>query len=290
MESEGSPPKGIYVNCGKCIPCRINNKEQWKIRMLHEMSYYDSGLFVTLTYDDDNVPINSYGLMVLSKDHIRNFIKRLRIKLDRNYDIKIKHYTVGEYGYTNGRPHYHSILMGLNYSYKEVIKDTWNYCRWEVHEDKCIGSVTSASIGYVADYQTKRLDVSYKEYNELYDVPEEFRLISNGIGKRYCLDNADELRKNLCIKYRGKEIPLPRYYMNLLGLKGDDYVEKVKESQVRNVSEKLDIELDYEQLYELDSSLLAKLLRLELKEAENKNVNISKVYDINRKKNKTRHF
>lgn len=45
-------PDGLLVPCGKCLLCKIHKRKEWSMRMLHELSYYDDSIFITLTYND----------------------------------------------------------------------------------------------------------------------------------------------------------------------------------------------------------------------------------------------
>lgn len=49
---------GILLPCGHCIGCRLERSRQWANRCMLELQYHDSAYFVTLTYDDDHVPIS----------------------------------------------------------------------------------------------------------------------------------------------------------------------------------------------------------------------------------------
>ena len=91
------------------------------MRIMSEVSVHD-GVFVTLTYNDENCP-RDYQL---NKVDYQLYLKRLRQNLARSRAParKIKYYCVGEYGeigsehdYYNtgfGRPHYHLIISGLS--------------------------------------------------------------------------------------------------------------------------------------------------------------------------------
>ena len=50
------PP--IMLPCGRCVGCRMAKSKEWAIRCVHESSLHKSSAFVTLTYDDANIPIN----------------------------------------------------------------------------------------------------------------------------------------------------------------------------------------------------------------------------------------
>ena len=102
------PPDYILeVPCGYCHSCQKSYNNQYRIRLLYELRKYPPGtcLFVTLTFDDDN-------LKKFSKDTnkaVRLFLDRLR----KDYGKQIRHWFVCEFGTLYGRPHYHGILFNV---------------------------------------------------------------------------------------------------------------------------------------------------------------------------------
>ncbi len=74
---------------------------------------------MTLTYDDEHLPINDYvdsdgvihGKPTLRKRDVQLFLKRLR--KNYKYDNHIKYFCCGEYGGKTFRPHYHLIIFGF---------------------------------------------------------------------------------------------------------------------------------------------------------------------------------
>ena len=48
-------PNGRFP-CGKCIACRIAKSREWSSRLLHELTYWDKAVFITLTYEDQFLP------------------------------------------------------------------------------------------------------------------------------------------------------------------------------------------------------------------------------------------
>lgn len=100
---------GLY-GCGQCLPCRINRSRLWMNRQLLESFSHDQNMFVTLTYDDQNLPDHNS----LVPAHLRLWLKRLRKAVSPR---TFKFYGVGEYGQSGTRginPHYHVSLFGLS--------------------------------------------------------------------------------------------------------------------------------------------------------------------------------
>lgn len=95
------------IACGKCQECLINHANNWATRIMCEAKSHEKNCFVTLTYDNEHLPINQ-NHMTLRKKDIQDFIKRLRYHIDEN----IAYFLCGEYGPRTFRPHYHMILFG----------------------------------------------------------------------------------------------------------------------------------------------------------------------------------
>lgn len=126
----------IEIPCGKCIACRLAYSRQWADRCMLEASFHDSNYFVTLTYDNEHLPLvetidNDTGEIIhnatLVKRDLQLFFKRLRKALP---DCKIRYYACGEYGSQTLRPHYHAIIFGLTLDDLVLYKmspDGYNY-------------------------------------------------------------------------------------------------------------------------------------------------------------------
>lgn len=106
LEAEkGIEYAGIYCKfpCGSCVNCRRNQQRKWVARMALEERTHRESSWVTLTYDEDNLPADS----CVRKEHLRRFLKTLGRK-----EIWPRYFAVGEYGNRTGRPHYHVLLFG----------------------------------------------------------------------------------------------------------------------------------------------------------------------------------
>lgn len=194
---------GRRLPCGRCIGCRINRGHEWSLRLLHELDYWDSAVFVTLTYDDEHLP---EGGTLVARD-LQLFLKRLRLDLK---DRRIKYYAVGEYGDNYYRPHYHGIFFGLFKSDKRLIDECWNL------GFVYLGSVTEFSINYVTSYIQKKLYGSMaKEVYEGKEAP--FARMSKGLGRRWMEENKDFILLNAGLLRGGRFVKAPRYYLKMLG-------------------------------------------------------------------------
>ena len=130
----GFNQKYTPVPCGYCAACLKKRRSIWSYRLLYELKQHSYSSFITLTYEDDQLPESG-----LEKDHIQKYLKKIRKKR------KCRYYCVGEYGSQTHRPHYHAIIFGIH-SADPVLTNSWKY--GFVHT----GTVTEASIGYVTKY------------------------------------------------------------------------------------------------------------------------------------------
>lgn len=107
----------LTVPCGHCTECRMHKNDDWFIRSYFEwLKASELGgfaLFFTLTYRDSELPTcTHYHIPCFSHEHIQNWLKRIRNKID----FPIKYLITCEYGDEKHRPHYH----GLFYVYKKT--------------------------------------------------------------------------------------------------------------------------------------------------------------------------
>lgn len=194
----------IAVPCGKCAACLSNRRLEWFVRLKEEYKSSLSGWFITLTYDDQHVPVTEDGLLSLDKVDVQLFMKRFRKSIDQ----KVKYFCVGEYGSNYGRPHYHLLLFHYNETKENVqskIVSAWSLGTVDV------GSMSDRAINYVCKYVINRTD----NYTGL--VP-PFILCSKGIGINYvdkCRSyHLDDLRRCYYVDDGGIRRKLPRYLRN----------------------------------------------------------------------------
>lgn len=118
-ETLKNDPDAIQVPCGKCVGCRLEYSRQWANRCMLELQYHKSAYFLTLTYNDGNLPLRwhvdeSTGeaaqVATLVKRDWQLFMKRLRRSFP---DQELRFFMSGEYGEQNFRPHFHAIVFGL---------------------------------------------------------------------------------------------------------------------------------------------------------------------------------
>lgn len=140
----------VVVPCSKCFFCLQSKRAAWSFRIEQEHKRSNTAYFLTLTYEDGHLPINEVGEETLRKTDYQAFMKRLRRCVE---PVKLRYYSVGEYGDLFDRPHYHSIMFNLPQPVVGSLDQAWQ--KGYVH----VGSVSRASIHYVTGYVINRFDV-----------------------------------------------------------------------------------------------------------------------------------
>lgn len=245
------------VPCGQCMVCRINHSRQWAGRIHNEqISYGDRSSFITLTYDNEHLPVD----LSVHVDVLQRFLKRFRKDLGQK---KIRYFGCGEYGDKFGRPHYHIIVFGVPvdstiYQNRHQHYENGKPCGWhcdlrswpngKVH----VGTVTYDSANYVAGYVLKKIRGKHaKEYYETLGIEPEFVLMSRmpGIGYQYVMIHADYYRDHPYLTIKGVKYPLPRYYKDKLGLETSG---EIKRQAIRDERAKIEIDKAYCKEHSLD--------------------------------------
>lgn len=191
----------IWVPCGKCPFCLQSRQSDWIFRIEKEARYSKSAHFVTLTYDDENVPVNENGELELCKDDLQKFFKRLR----KIYEgVKIRFYAVGEYGSNTDRPHYHAIIFNMPIDCVHAVDRAWSKGFIKV------GTVTGDSIAYCTKYL---INPELKDYTGRVR-PFSSMSLKPGIGDVYREKFQVHHKKNLVnyVARDGYRHKLPRYY------------------------------------------------------------------------------
>lgn len=229
------------VRCNKCLACLSHRQAEWITRLRVELERFPTqSYFVTLTYDDDHLPLNTakfdadglyYGdsIPTVCKGDIVTFHKDLRKRFQQGfyYDdtlqkngfgpvqrISLPHcrfsfYLTSEYGPEGHRPHYHGLYFGLPED-NDLVFDLMTHI-WKRGFTYIEPAATEKAAAYVAKYlvNTSLVPVSVHA-----DRP--FALMSKGLGKSYLSpDRIEWHRKDhiarLYVPQNGTKQVLPRY-------------------------------------------------------------------------------
>lgn len=175
------------------------------------MSLHKENCFLTLTYDDNNLPdIHDFSQKTLFK----LFIKRLRFSLG---DKKIKYLASHEFGGRTFRPHHHLIIFGWSPANQQLLKYTpagYPIFRsphleknWE-HGYSSVAEANSQTAYYVASYALKGKKHTYTQPDGEIITVKDSMTCSQGIGLQYAIKNLTQLIDS--------EQHLPRYYKKKL--------------------------------------------------------------------------
>lgn len=271
-------PGSVSIPCGKCIGCKLDYSRQWADRMMLELETADKAIFLTLTYNNENVPFaydefgNFTGLTLCKRD-LQLFMKRLR----KHFGSGIRFFACGEYGTKTLRPHYHAIIYGIGvddfpskrnlgtnelhqkYYTSKLLEDIWS------NGFVLFSDVSWKTCAYVARYVTKKVG---KELSDINGACPEFSQMSRrpGIGSEYlrlhpdCFDNSVI---PLSSSTEGYRISIPKYYLRKLKLTDSERYAKIMDDRKWFAIDKA--------LLELSNTDLSYLDYLEVKENEKLN-------------------
>lgn len=268
------------IQCGKCIGCKLNKSREWATRItLETKENPKNNWFLTLTYNNEHLPLNKKGEPTLKNEELTNFIKNIRQHWNRKYnETNIKYISASEYGTKYKRPHYHIILMNINIrDIKEIgtpsklgHKHYWSFTIDKIWNKGLIdiGKVTFESAGYVTRYTLKKQKPNKQDLTNIVEkvltkkekwekikqleqkfLSKEWEKIrmSNGIGKK----NFD---KNKTLWYNNdhitiptakgvKNVKIPKYFDKLMEKENPELMNIIKQKRTTNAKNKTEKEL-----------------------------------------------
>jgi len=254
----GNTEDSLKIPCGHCLGCTLDRAKAWAIRCLHESKMHEQNAFITLTYDDENLPPG--GKLVY--EDFQKFIRALRKK---NFNPRtgdrepLGYFVTGEYGERTKRPHWHAILfnwrppqtlrrsggqivtdVAFKYSTErgdrvytsQTLSETWNKGLAE------FGDVTFHSAGYCARYAAKKL-VHGDDGHEYEPISKKSS--KHAIGKKFLEKYwKDVFTHGYIILEDGSQTGVPRYYEKWLKEHRPDdwsyYVTQIKPKKIAAAS------------------------------------------------------
>ncbi len=235
----------VIIPCGQCVGCRLERSRQWAIRCFHEASLYEDNSFVTLTYNDDNLP---EPVTLVLRD-FQLFMKKLRKK----FGAGIRYYACGEYGEKFGRPHYHVCLFNFEPPDLRIFKvrDDVRLYSSDILDEiwgmgfTLTGSVTFQSAAYVARYILKKINgpdatQHYEtvdlETGEIFQQKPEFTTMSRrpGIGRKWYEKYKSDIYDHDFVVLKGKKMRPPRYYDLQFEITDPNDYNRIKRDRLNN--------------------------------------------------------
>ena len=190
---------------------------------MHEAQTHDHNCFITLTYDQANLPESGS----LELPDWQNFAKRARRRLG-----PFRFFHCGEYGDETRRPHYHAAIFGLDFQadrkafsrkrgYRldtsDTLTDLWS------KGFATVGDLTFQSAAYVARYIMKKRTGPQAEQHydqvdtatgEVTSLKPEYTTMSRrpGIGKPWLVKYSKDVYPDDFVISNGKKARPPAFY------------------------------------------------------------------------------
>lgn len=231
--------EAVKLPCGQCVGCRLERSKKWAMRCMHEASLYDDNCFITLTYNDANLPDDRS----LNVRHFQLFMKRLRKRFGKG----IRFFHCGEYGERFGRPHYHACIFNFDFPDKEIFKVTPSgellYTSKALDElwgfGFCtVGSLTFASAAYVSRYIMKKINGDradehyFDPYTGVFLKPEYITMSRRpGIGYSWFEKFSSDVFPSDEVIVNAASCKPPRYYDSLYEISNPTGFEFIKNAR-----------------------------------------------------------
>lgn len=209
---------------------------------MHEARYHEKNSFITLTYDNQNLP----GIDIapggnLYYPHVQSFLKNLRQSIHRKSpNSKISFYCCGEYGSKNGRAHWHLIIFGYDFPDKTFWRNSkGNPIHRSAHLEQLwrhgnseIGTVTDSSANYCASYVTKKVTGTKAKKEYYAGRKPEFSIRSKGLGKRFYEEFYTDMYPHDYIMQNEKKRTIPEYYDKLHAIAHPEEMAEIKRLRI----------------------------------------------------------
>lgn len=227
--------ENLQLPCGKCLGCRSARALQWAHRCGHEAAQWPHNTFLTLTYADENLPENGW----LRPRDLQLFIKRLRKRADgdrraihRDGRSGVRYLACGEYGDTNGRPHYHLQLFNCGFDGQQKVGPDLYECDTlrELWPDGLarFGPATAASANYIAQYTLKKQGAGDFDKDGVWRPAPFLRMsLKPAIGTEWLKKHHKDLQNGFLVTREGARAAIPRTYLEKLKTLQPEYREEI---------------------------------------------------------------
>ena len=255
----GFADRRIELPCGQCIGCRVRRSREWAMRCVHEAQMHERNCFVTLTYCPQKLPADGS----LRVEDFQKFCKRLRKRVG-----KFRFFHCGEYGEENFRPHYHSLLFGVDFHFDRVLLKSGKFklytsatldSAWKLGF-ATIGECTYESAAYVSRYVMKK--ITGKHADEYYQgrKPEYITMSRRpGIGAGWFEKFSSDVYPSDEVVIDGRRFRPPRFYDERLD---DQVIEPLKRKR-KKAAVRFAKDLEHERLRVREKVAEANLARLD---------------------------
>lgn len=232
--------KPVYdlVPCGVCPECLKKKQSGYVVRTIEEVKKRGSCCFVTLTYNDENLP-KIDGVPTLCREHIKKWKRETRTAYYRKFGKTFPNYgflICGEYGPRTNRPHYHGLLLGLDKPHLDFMEKYWqDRFGFTVFKSVPIVSLDGSDditkvARYVAKYCVKPAEIVKQNFEVVekprimtsknYGMPADSKKMqdfyrcgrSTLSTQHLSMQDVVNINSRLSYQYRGFKYALPLYY------------------------------------------------------------------------------
>lgn len=219
---------------------------------MHESTLHQRSSFITLTYDDEHLPVSGS----LNVKHWQLFAKRLRKNVG-----PFRFFHCGEYGDLRGRPHYHACIFGHDFAHDRQLTDDSRGYRlytsdtltntWGKGIQCIIGELTYDSAAYVARYCLKKINgrqknktdpasglKHYERCNsitgEITELKPEYTTMSRrpGLGSAWLKKWMTDVYPRDFVIGNGHKQTVPKFYDALYEIDHTKQLEAIKEKRI----------------------------------------------------------
>ena len=216
----------MHYHAGNVSDAAHKKAAEWSHRCEHEATLWTQVIFITLTYDDEHLPEEGW----LNEEHLRNFFKRLRKNgknhrhINRDHNSNFRYFACGEYGTKKGRPHYHAIIFGANFTDRTKVGDGPTgtlYTSTTLRElwpygNNIIADATGAAANYIAQYALKKQGDGTTDKDGVWRPAPFLRMSQKPpIGQEWLAKYHTDLQHGYLVQ-NGKPRSIPRAYIKKL--------------------------------------------------------------------------
>jgi len=259
----------LELPCGHCIGCRIDQAADWALRCTHEASQHrhpdgsSNNAFITLTFSDEGLDARekedgTHPQSLAVRDW-QLFAKKLRKAVG-----PFRFMMSAEYGEKVGRPHYHALLFGQDFSKDRTL--------WKIEDGKPsfrsptlerlwprgwhdVKPCVPETINYVCRYVQKKLTgekarepierVDTRTGKAVYVIA-PFATMSRGgrskdgqggIGSTWWKENARDAFPSDFLMHQGRRHRVPKLYLTKLEKESPDTARKVRAKRAKKAQE-----------------------------------------------------
>lgn len=212
---------------GGVFGCLLDKGADWATRSVIEAKQWKNNCFITLTYNNENIPkVKGTNKLTLKKRDLQLFFKRLRKHhkgiesriWKEEFEYPIRYFACGEYGTQTKRPHYHIGIFNwipddlkplTENKYGDILFTSKEISKlWENKGFVTVGAMTYESASYIARYTLKKIHENkeiYKDTGQEKEFVETSRRGGIGINGFTNEKEFEKIKNNMCVITKNKQ-------------------------------------------------------------------------------------